>query len=1301
MKKSNYSGPEEGVSIKTRICIFLLSIFLLSIFLLPTTGIAGSDEFHSGNVTISNEQVNIGQCPVNKETLFAAKYGPDWNVSIDRDSNLPRRIVGSSIELTGVSEKAEPEVRKFLADNSQIFGLDSVELELIKEDHDCSLDGNGSGISNIVYRQLYRGIPVYSSRIGVTVNDGKLVAVDSSYFPDIKVPTKASIDELQALSAAGSDLGIDIILPAAPLSSVSLEELSGPESGTASENKAAKAEQVSLVIYPVGNEGSYEYHLAYKIELAPLRDPLSAWVYFVDANDGQILYRYDRMISLTVNGNVTGTVYPECPADTPINVPFRNQRVFTFNEANESNNALYSGRFNNGTGYAVTFNPINLTGAVNSRFNFSTRYDIELDYDYAYAIISEDGNLFYSIGNFTGSQDSWADESIDISAYDGKQVWIGFFYDTDEAVLGDGFYADNITVSSENGVAFTDNLENGDENWDLYKFSLNKIFLNPVTTTDGNGSYNITGMEEDINLYSELSGPYVKVINEDETDAFVEFNLTSPTYDWNWADVDTSYKREESNVFYHVNVIHDFFTKGSPFNIHSMDYQAIATVEYGSKSGNAFSDGTNIYLFAAGGAYESTAVLSDVVYHEYIHSVVDHVYTTYLPYEGESGALDEGWADYFACTVNNNPIVGEGFYVSTGNGLRNLNNTYRYPDDIVGEVHYDSQIISGAMWDLREILGAELADELVLRGMKLEPQDFREYLEDILIVDDDNADLNDGTPHINAIFKAFYVNHGIDSEYFNLVAPEVSGECPLSGSFTPNNTTTIAANITDLIDIDSSSICMTVNGEPASLKNTEINNGYRVEHTPTIPYGDGAVTVCLNALDAAENDISHSWSFFVDTKSPLSNTPEDMEFSANSTAYFTGWRLFDSYPGYYWVLCDGEQVLPPVQWANGTNLSVPVNTDLGTGDFNYTIIYNDTAGNYGVQDTVLITINYFQAPAINIISPVEGYSTTSDSVTVFGTVNSTGLLFSVTVNGVDADLSLEGFNGTFTKTVLLSPGINAIYANVTDERGATNKTSINVTRTSPSTGSSGSSGESSGNGGSSVSSGSSGGGGGSPELQSNVEIKELAQQFVTNGNRIRFEFSREVTPVVYVEFDAKKSFGKTTTIIEELKGRSVLIPAEPEGEIYKYFNIWVGNGGVATPENVGNPVIGFKVEKSWLEENDILESSIELRRYNGYVWYLLFPKKVNEDDEYVYFEAETPVFSHFSITGVTQEGSGVQKSTLELVPKENLTDASTGTGASAGIGGQPVSGEGNAAGLDFRFVVMLLACAFLVVRRRS
>ncbi|MDQ1276488.1 MAG: hypothetical protein QG610_2066, partial [Euryarchaeota archaeon] len=76
-------------------------------------------------------------------------------------------------------------------------------------------------------------------------------------------------------------------------------------------------------------------------------------------------------------------------------------------------------------------------------------------------------------------------------------------------------------------------------------------------------------------------------------------------------------------------------------------------------------------------------------------------------------------------------------------------------------------------------------------------------------------------------------------------------------------------------------------------------------------------------------------------------------------------------------------------------------------------------------------------------------------------------------------------------------------------------------------------------------------------------------------------------------------------------------------------------------------------------------------------------------------DLETPGFSPFAITGVTQEESVIQKSTLELVPEENLTNSSSWTGE------QHESDSENAAGPDFRFILMLLACAFLVVRRRS
>lgn len=160
---------------------------------------------------------------------------------------------------------------------------------------------------------------------------------------------------------------------------------------------------------------------------------------------------------------------------------------------------------------------------------------------------------------------------------------------------------------------------------------------------------------------------------------------------------------------------------------------------------------------------------------------------------------------------------------------------------------------------------------------------------------------------------------------------------------------------------------------------------------------------------------------------------------------------------------------------------------------------------------------------------------------------------------------------------------------------------------------------------------SSGGGGGSPEPASNIEVKELSQEFVTNGDSIRFEFAKNATSIMYVKFDAKKNFGKTTTIVEQLKNRSVLTPKEPSGKVYRYMNIWVGNEGFATPENIANAIIGFRVNRAEITENETGGPTIFMYRYSDGKWNALPTRKTGEDSQYMYFEARTPGFSPFAI----------------------------------------------------------------------
>jgi len=79
--------------------------------------------------------------------------------------------------------------------------------------------------------------------------------------------------------------------------------------------------------------------------------------------------------------------------------------------------------------------------------------------------------------------------------------------------------------------------------------------------------------------------------------------------------------------------------------------------------------------------------------------------------------------------------------------------------------------------------------------------------------------------------------------------------------------------------------------------------------------------------------------------------------------------------------------------------------------------------------------------------------------------------------------------------------------------------------------------------------------------------------------------------------------------------------------------------GSTEVKNPGAAKIGgkveFKVAKLWIADNSIDEATVKLNRYDGSGgnWNALTTSKVGEDDATVFFEAETPGFSMFAVTG--------------------------------------------------------------------
>ncbi len=357
---------------------------------------------------------------------------------------------------------------------------------------------------------------------------------------------------------------------------------------------------------------------------------------------------------------------------------------------------------------------------------------------------------------------------------------------------------------------------------------------------------------------------------------------------------------------------------------------------------------------------------------------------------------------------------------------------------------------------------------------------------------------------------------------------------------------------------------------------------------------------------------------------------------------------------------------------NATSISWDTNDDGISDNSNKTFVkVYETPGIYNVSlkasnnngttepKTIQIIIKGFK------VYPVANFS-----------ANPTNGYAPLAIQFTDLSQNTTGWNWTFGDGVTStdqSPthtystaGTYIVRLTATSENGTSpEKTAqITVTEQSSSNGSSSSSGSSGGSSHHSSNGGGGGGGGGagsSPEPQSNVQVKEISQAYVTNGKPVKFDFTKNATCVVYASFDAKKTAGKTTAIAEQLKGKSTLVSELNSTEVYKYFNIWVGTGGFATSKNIGNPAVCFKVEKSWMQDKKINQNSIVLNRYSDKKWIQLPVKCLNEDNKYLYFTAETSEFSFFAITGKAVEKQNVTEtkpstSTSEL--KQNNTKVS-------------------------------------------
>ena len=191
----------------------------------------------------------------------------------------------------------------------------------------------------------------------------------------------------------------------------------------------------------------------------------------------------------------------------------------------------------------------------------------------------------------------------------------------------------------------------------------------------------------------------------------------------------------------------------------------------------AFGDGTGVLNFGTGGVDDAQD--AEIVWHEYGHAILDN--QAQLQFFGESGAIHEGWGDYFAATMSTTvpgdsrfyTYVGEWDAVSYSGGsipfLRRVDTQKRYPQDLRNQVHSDGEIWSSCLWALNRSIGRAAADRIILNAHFLFPRDV-DFKDGGAAVLESDRQLNGGA-NAAAIIAAFGAR-GIE---LGGAAPVVSG----------------------------------------------------------------------------------------------------------------------------------------------------------------------------------------------------------------------------------------------------------------------------------------------------------------------------------------------------------------------------------------------------------------------------------------------------------------------------------------------------------------------------------------------
>ncbi|MBI2129150.1 PGF-pre-PGF domain-containing protein [Candidatus Woesearchaeota archaeon] len=486
------------------------------------------------------------------------------------------------------------------------------------------------------------------------------------------------------------------------------------------------------------------------------------------------------------------------------------------------------------------------------------------------------------------------------------------------------------------------------------------------------------------------------------------------------------------------------------------------------------------------------------------------------------------------------------------------------------------------------------------------------------------------------------------------------------GNFTNDNTTALNFSIYDAGGLNLSLINVTINGVAYNYTtNTSLigaggvfcsgSTGTTLTMCNLTTYElvtatNYSVNVTARDLAGNQNNSQGAW-IFIDTLNPTNST-----FLLNTTLY--GHVLIN------WTNCsDGKfnstriDILRGTADTNSSFSTLASAVGVGASYYNdssavngtkyyYKVRCYDEAGNYNDSAVQNATVNDTLKPAqvTNLNASGSGATATLTwsvvTVDVNGTNDTAGLKYKIyrgttatCLNATNTTCWLNVANVTTATTNSTTDSVtsSATYFYVVtaiDDNGNENETIItgnNVTITLNYTAAA-----------TTTSSGGDGGG----QTTTPTSSSAVAQSFIFSigsGATKTLSITSDALAFTNVQISVTANADNVNIKVEKVTATPSAVGA-PAGTVYQNLQI--------TKTNLADTAIGtvkmqFRVEKTWLTEKGVKDSDVALARYADNKWNDLTTKKKTESDKYVYYEADSPGFSYFTVVAKTAAAAPV------------------------------------------------------------